>query len=116
MSQGYSSEPQFAPPSFYEQPSAQPPRRQGGGWLLPMLLIGGGVLILGGTICFAGAWYVIANVDRWVIGLGREAVVAVIEETDLPEPEKQEASTKSNDLQELQDQIAAMQRRIDSMG
>jgi hypothetical protein len=55
-----------------------------------MLLIGGGVLILGGTICFAGAWYVISNVDRWLVGVGREAIVAAVEETELPEPEKQE--------------------------
>jgi polyhydroxyalkanoate synthesis repressor PhaR len=32
------------------------------------------------------------------------------------EPEKKEASTKADDLQELKDQIAAMQRKIDSMG
>ncbi|WP_353644273.1 polyhydroxyalkanoate synthesis repressor PhaR [Mesorhizobium sp. WSM2239] len=33
-----------------------------------------------------------------------------------PEPEKKESSPKSDDLQELKDQIAAMQRKIDSMG
>ncbi len=33
-----------------------------------------------------------------------------------PAPEKKEASPKSDDLQELKDQIAAMQRKIDSMG
>ncbi|WP_040584960.1 polyhydroxyalkanoate synthesis repressor PhaR [Allomesorhizobium alhagi] len=33
-----------------------------------------------------------------------------------PEPEKKETSPKSDDLQELKDQIAAMQRKIDSMG
>jgi polyhydroxyalkanoate synthesis repressor PhaR len=33
-----------------------------------------------------------------------------------PEPEKKEAPPKSGDLQELKDQIAAMQRKIDSMG
>ena len=32
------------------------------------------------------------------------------------EPEKKEASEKSDDLQELKEQIAAMQRKIDSMG
>jgi polyhydroxyalkanoate synthesis repressor PhaR len=33
-----------------------------------------------------------------------------------PEPERKETSAKSDDLQELKEQIAAMQRKIDSMG
>lgn len=84
MSYGYTSEPQFP------TPFQQPPRRSGHTWLISLLCIGVGVLILGGAVCVAGVWYVTANVDRWLVGLGREAIVAMIDDSEIPAEEKTE--------------------------
>jgi hypothetical protein len=89
MSVGYPTEPSFAPPSFPQQP-----RGGGGNWILGLLLAGLGVLTLGGVLCVAGIWYVAANVDRWLVGLGREAIVAMIEEAEISEEEKQEVTAQ----------------------
>jgi hypothetical protein len=88
MSFGYPTEPSFAPPSFPQQP------RGGGNWMLGLLLMGLGVLTLGGVVCVAGVWYVATNVDRWLVGLGREAIVAMIEEAEIPEEEKKEVTAQ----------------------
>jgi hypothetical protein len=85
MPLGNPTEPQFVPPSFY-----QPPRRSSHGWVFSLLLIGFGVLTLGGIVCVAGVWYVTANIDRWLVGLGREAIVAMIDDSEIPAQEKNE--------------------------
>ena len=80
MSQGYQSP--------FDQ---QPPRRSSGmSWLFSLVLILFGFLTLGGVVCVAGVWYVASNVDKWLVTLGREAIVAGINESDLPQAEKDE--------------------------
>lgn len=59
-------------------------------WVFSLLLIFFGFLMLGGVVCVAGVWYVASNFDRWVVSLGREAIVAGINESDLPAAEKDE--------------------------
>lgn len=82
MSQGYQS-------PFENQ--QQPPRRSSGmSWLLGLVLILFGFLTLGGVVCVAGVWYVASNVEGWIVSLGREAIVAGINESDLPQAEKAE--------------------------
>jgi len=77
-------------PPFGESPSRQPPRKSGVNWLLALILIGLGLLTLGGVVCIGGAWYVATNIERWVVGLGREAIVAAINDSELPQDEKAE--------------------------
>jgi hypothetical protein len=89
MSAGFPNQSSFAPSPF-----EQPPRRSGGNWLLSLLLIGLGFLFLGGVVCVAGVWYVASNLETWVVGLGREAIVAGINDSDLPEEEKKEVITQ----------------------
>jgi hypothetical protein len=85
MSYGYSSEPQFGPQSFPQQP-----RSSGFNWLIGLLLMGLGVVILGGVLFVAGLWYVVKNVDGWIVGLGREAIVAMVNDSEIPPQEKKE--------------------------
>jgi len=80
MSQGYQSP--------FDQ---QPPRRSSGmSWLFSLVLILFGFLTLGGVVCVAGVWYVASNVEGWLVSLGREAIVAVVNDSDLPQAEKDE--------------------------
>jgi len=80
MSQGYQS-------PFDQQ---QPRRSSGMSWLFSLVLILFGFLTLGGVVCVAGVWYVASNVEGWLVSLGREAIVAVVNESELPAEEKQE--------------------------
>lgn len=90
MSTGFSAPPSFGPPSFN-----QPPRTSSGmKWVISLLLIGLGILILGGAVCVGGVWYIASNIDKWVVGLGREAIVAAINESELPQEEKAEVITQ----------------------
>ena len=59
-------------------------------WLLGLVLVLFGFLTLGGVVCVAGVWYVASNVEGWIVTLGREAIVAGINESDLPQAEKAE--------------------------
>lgn len=79
----------FGPPTY-----PQPPRKSGYSWLLGLALVILGVMTLGGVVCVAGVWYVATNVDRWLVGLGREAIVAMINESELPATEKTEVITQ----------------------
>jgi hypothetical protein len=81
MSSGYQSP--------FEQPQ-QPRRSSGMNWVLSLALILLGFLTLGGVVCVAGVYYVVSNVDKWLVSLGREAIVAVINESELPDAEKKE--------------------------
>jgi hypothetical protein len=81
MSSGYQSP--------FEQPQ-QARRSSGMSWVLSLALILLGFLTLGGVVCVAGVYYVVSNVDKWLVSLGREAIVAVINESELPEAEKKE--------------------------
>jgi hypothetical protein len=81
MSQGYQS-------PFENQ--QQPRRSSGMSWLLGLVLVLLGFLTLGGVVCVAGVWYVATNVEGWLVSLGREAIVAGINDSDLPQAEKDE--------------------------
>jgi hypothetical protein len=83
---------------FGASPSQQPPRKSGFNWLIGLLLIGLGVLFLGGVVCIAGVCYVASNLDKWVVGIGREALVAVINDSQLPPSEKGEVITQVDRL------------------
>jgi hypothetical protein len=76
----------------YPSPSPfdQPPRKSGMGGLASLLFIGLGILLIGGAVCIGGVMYVAANFDRWIVGLGREAIVSVINDSELPDQEKKE--------------------------
>jgi hypothetical protein len=93
MSTGYPNQ-----PSFGASPSTQPPRKSGMSWLVGLLLIGLGMLFLGGIVCVAGVCYVASNLDKWVVGLGREAIVAGINDSELPAGEKTEVITQVDRL------------------
>ena len=86
MSVGFPSNPQFAP----QFPQNQPPRKSGFPWLISLLLVFVGLMFLGGVLLVGGIWYVTANVDRWLVGFGREAIVAMIQESEIPAQEKTE--------------------------
>jgi hypothetical protein len=90
---------QFPPyqqqPSSYQQPQQPPfyqePQKQSGsgcGW---GLLIGcGGIVLVSVLACAGGVWYVQQNFDKWIVGLVREGIVAVIEGSEIPAGEKTE--------------------------
>lgn len=98
MSTGFPSQQPFGPPtqqpSFPQQAHPQPPRRSGMSWLVGLLLVFVGFLVLGGVVCVAGVWYVASNIDKWVVGLGREAIVAAINDSQLPDGEKAEVTAQ----------------------
>ena len=83
MSVGFPSNPQFAP-------QFPPPKKSGFPWLISLLLIFVGMMFLGGVLLVGGIWYVAANADRWLVGLGREAIVAMIQDSEIPAQEKTE--------------------------
>jgi hypothetical protein len=83
MSAGYPN-----PSPFSADPFQQQPRRSGSRWLLSLLLIFLGFLFLGGVVCVAGVCYVASNLDKWVVSFGREAIVAAINDSELPQDEK----------------------------
>ena len=93
MSAGFPNQPSFGPSPF-----TQPPRKSGVSWLVGLLLIGLGVLFLGGVVCVAGVWYVASNLDKWVVSFGREAIVAGINDSELPAGEKTEVITQVDRL------------------
>jgi hypothetical protein len=86
MSVGFPSNPQFAP----QFPQNPPPRKSGFTWLISLLLVFVGMMFLGGVLLVGGIWYVTANLDRWLVGFGREAIVAMIQESEIPAQEKTE--------------------------
>jgi len=80
----------FPPNSPFAPQFQQPPRRSGTNWLLGLLLAGFGVLLLGGALVIGGVWYVASNIDRWLVHFGREAIVSLIEDSEIPAQEKKE--------------------------
>lgn len=93
MSVGNLNQPTFDPSSY-----RQPPRKSGTSWLVSLLFIGLGFVLLGGVVCVAGVWYVASNLDKWVVGIGREAIVAGINDSELPQEEKAEVITQVDRL------------------
>jgi hypothetical protein len=85
MSAGISNQP-FADTAV----STPPPKKRGMSVLLALVLIFFGFVFTGGVVCIAGVWYVASNLDKWVVTLGREAIVAGINDSELPVGEKTE--------------------------
>jgi hypothetical protein len=90
----------FGPPQqqpFYQQPQQppaylqqEPPKQSGSGCLWAGLIGCGGALLLSIVACVGIGYYIQQNVDKWVVGLVREGIVAVIEESELEAGEKTE--------------------------
>jgi hypothetical protein len=98
MSSGFPNQQQFGPSTFQQPQFQQPPRKSGVNWLLSLLLIFVGFFVLGGVLCVVGVWYLASNLDKWVVGLGREAIVAAINDSELPQAEKTEVITQVDRL------------------
>lgn len=90
MSTGMPTEPLFNPNPVRQPQPAAPRRSKAGSWLLGLLLVFLGFLFLGGIVVVGGVYYVATNFDRWLVGLGREAIVAMINESEIPAAEKTE--------------------------
>lgn len=90
MSAGFSNEQQsqFDPNTY--RPAPAPRRSSVGKWVLGILLVFLGMFMLGGILCVAGVYYVATNLDKWVVGLGREAIVAMVNEASISATEKTE--------------------------
>lgn len=97
MSSGLYTQPQFpsAPepsqsPSF-TQPQYSPAARGGSGkFWLGLLMIGGGAMILLSLLVVAAVWYAVSSLEGMLIGVGRDGMVAMVQESDIPEQEKTE--------------------------
>lgn len=96
--QQFQFDPTQAQQSQYQQQFQQPRRKSGMNWLVGLLLVFVGFVVLGGVVCVAGVWYVASNLDKWVVGLGREAIVAAINDSELPAAEKTEVITQVDRL------------------
>jgi hypothetical protein len=81
---------QFAP--YQQQPPAysQEPQQSGSGCLWGMLLGCLGVIVVSGLVCAGLVWYVQQNIGKWGAGIAREAIVATIEASEIPEDEKKD--------------------------
>ena len=88
MSSGIPTQ-QFDPSTY-----CPPPQKRGISLLVSLLLVFLGFVFIGGALCVAGVWYVASNLDKWVVGIGREAIVAAINDSELPEGEKAEVITQ----------------------
>jgi hypothetical protein len=71
------------------QPYGSPPQ-SGNNWIFSVLLIGGGVMLLACVLIVGAIWYAVSSLEGWAVGLGRETLVAVVEQSDIPPPEKKE--------------------------
>lgn len=95
MSSGLYTQPQFPQtpaPQFPPSPPQYmtPPRKSGGNLVLSLVMIGGGMLILLSVLVVAGVWYAVSNLKGWLADVGREGVVAVVEQSRIPRHEKSE--------------------------
>ena len=84
MSSQFPSEQQFKP--YYPEPPKSSGSGIGAGLLIGCL----GVFLLCVVMCAGGVWYVQRNVDRWAMTFVREALVAVVNESQIPAQEKTE--------------------------
>jgi hypothetical protein len=96
MSSGlYTQPPQVPPSQFPTQPYPQPyaqPRASGSNWIFTLLLIGGGVLLLGSVLIVGAVWWAVSSLEGLVIDMGRESMVALVDESELPAAEKDEVT------------------------
>jgi hypothetical protein len=80
---------QFAP---YQQQAAFPqePRQSGSGCLWGILIGCLGTVVVCGLLCAGAVWYVQNNAGKWVAGIARQAIVATINGSEIPDAEKTE--------------------------
>ena len=90
MSSGLYTQPQFQPPQYPAQPQFASPPQGGSNWIVSLMLIAGGVLLLFSLLIVAAIWWAVSSVEGWMMSLGREGVVAIVEESDIPPAEKKE--------------------------
>ena len=81
---------QYPGQSYSPTPQYPTPARGGSNWILSLLLIGGGVLLIACVLIVGAVWYAVSSIEGWVVGLGREGIVAMVEESDIPPAEKTE--------------------------
>jgi hypothetical protein len=53
-------------------------------------MIGGGMAILFSVLVVAAVWYAVSSLEGMLIGVGRDGMVAMVQESDIPEQEKTE--------------------------
>jgi hypothetical protein len=100
MSSGLYTQPQFPPPQQPAPPfgPAQlgpatnvPARTSGSGkFWLGLLMIGGGLALLFSVLVVAAVWYAVSSLEGMLLNVGREGMVAMVQESDIPEQEKTE--------------------------
>lgn len=84
-------QPQFGPPPTGTLQYAAPrPAASSGKFWLGLLMIGGGIALLCSLLVVAAVWYAVASLEGMLVGLGREAMVAMVQESSIPAGEQQE--------------------------
>jgi hypothetical protein len=77
------------PGQFTGQPPFPPPAKSGPG--IGCFLIGClGTLLLGVLLCAGSVWYLRNNADRWLAGFAGQIIASMVNESEIPEQEKQE--------------------------
>jgi hypothetical protein len=94
MSSGFPTDPQYDPAAYLRSQPAAASRSRTRNWLLGLVLVFLSLFVLGGIVVVGGVCYVAANLESWIVGLGREAIVAMINESEIPAEEKAEVITQ----------------------
>lgn len=83
-----------APQPVQYAPQPQPRKSNWMRWLIGLFLLGMSFMFFIAVLGIVGISYVASNLDKWVVGLGREAIVAVVNDSELPATEKTEVITQ----------------------
>jgi hypothetical protein len=83
-------QPPFGPQTAAPQYAEQRPAPSSGKFWLGLLMIGGGIALLCSVLVVAAVWYAVASLEGMLVGLGREAMVAMVQESSIPAGEQQE--------------------------
>jgi hypothetical protein len=67
-----------------------PPSRSGASWVLTALFAVGGVLAVCSLFVVIAIWWAVNSFEGWMVGLGREGIVAMVEESNIPADEQRE--------------------------
>jgi hypothetical protein len=80
--------------SSFAQPLPEPARRggSGGNWILTALVAVGGMLAVASLLVVAAVWWAVSSFEGWMVGLGREGIVAMVEESNIPADEQREVT------------------------
>jgi hypothetical protein len=95
MSNTYQQGP-YQQPTFGNSPFPQEPSKSGSGCGWGVLIGCLGAVVLMVLLCAGIGIYIRNNVDKWVAGLVREGIVAVVRESEIPEQEKTEVIAQIN--------------------